>query len=120
MTQERRLIKRHPIQIDATIITPTTSIKAVTVDISTAGIRVTSPEPILPETDIALSLSTGEETLLSGAILWALEINNKQGKPLYDIGIEVDSVILREHEAIGFADKEVLVTEILSRIQAAG
>ena len=117
MIQERRLTKRHPIQIDATIITPTDSISAVTVDISTAGIRITSPEPILPETDVALSLATGEETLLSGAILWALEIESKKDKPLYDIGIEIDSVILRECEAIGFADKEAIVTEILSRVR---
>jgi hypothetical protein len=117
MTIERRLIERRPIRIDATIITPTASIAAVTVDISTDGIRITSPEPIFPETDVALSLATGEETLLSGTILWALEIKSKQDAPLYDVGIEVDSVILREHEAIGFVDKEAIVAEILSRIK---
>ena len=117
MTEERRRIKRHPIQIDAVIITPTASIAAVTVDISTDGIRITSPEPILPETDVALSLATGEETLLSGAILWALEINGIQDMPLYDVGIEIDSVILKEHEAIGFAEKEAIVAKILSRVR---
>ena len=116
MVQERRHKKRHPIQIEATIITPTASISGVTVDISINGIRVTSPEPILPETDIALSLATGEETLLSGAILWALETKNKQDVPGYDVGIEIDSVILKDQEAIGFAEKEAIVEEILSRI----
>ena len=115
MIEERRLKMRHPIRIGAVIITPTASVAAVTVDISTDGIRILSPEPILPETDVALSLATGEETLLSGAVLWALEINGGQEKPSYDVGIEIDSVILRENEAIGFAGKEAIVTEILSR-----
>ena len=116
MIQERRRAKRHPIQIDATIITPADSIPVVTVDISTAGIRVTSPEPILPDTDVAISLATGEETLLSGAVLWALEIDSRADAPRYEVGIEIDSVILKEHEAIGFADREAIVAELLSRV----
>ena len=117
MVQERRHKKRHPIQIDATIITPTAFIPAVTVNINTEGIRILSPDPILPETDIALSLAIGEETLLSGAILWVLEVNDKQGMTLYDVGIEIESIILKEQEAIGFAEKEAILTQILTRIQ---
>lgn len=117
MKQERRIAQRHPVQIGATVITPTASVAAVTVDISADGIRIASPEPILPETDIALSLATGEETLLSGAILWALETASEQNTPLYHVGIEIDSVILKEREAIGFADKEAIVVEILSRVR---
>jgi hypothetical protein len=116
MTLERRLKKRYPVQIDATVITPTASVEVVTVDISTDGLRITSPESILPERDVAISLATGEETLMSGTILWALEISERE-TPLYDVGIGIDSLISREREAIGFAEKEALVAEILSRIQ---
>jgi hypothetical protein len=87
------------------------------VDISTDGIRILSPDPILPETDIAISLATGEETLLSGTILWVLETNSKQEAPLYDVGVEIDSIILRERKAIGFAEKETIIAQILSRVQ---
>jgi hypothetical protein len=115
MTQEKRLAKRHPIKVNATVITPTAFIPVITVDINTDGIRITSPDPILPETDVALSLATGEETLLSGAILWVLEIDKKENAPLYDVGIEIDSIILKEHEAIEFADRKATVAKILSR-----
>lgn len=117
MTEEKRLAKRHPVQIDATIITPTAFVPVVTVDISTDGIRILSPDPILPETDVALSLTTGEETLLSGAILWVLETRDKQGVTLYDVGVEIDSIILNDRKAIGSEEKEAIISEILSRVQ---
>ena len=78
---ERRLATRHPIDIEATIITPTASIAAHALDICTGGIRVLSPEPLVPETDIALSLATREEILLSGAVQWSVEVDQTDGTP---------------------------------------
>lgn len=115
-TTEKRLSPRHPINIPATIITSTASIPARTLDISAGGIRVLSPVPVMPETDIALSLATGEETLLSGSILWTIEAE-QDGTRSFEVGIEADAFILREQEAIGRADREALVQEILSRVQ---
>ncbi len=117
MTPERRLTERHPIEIDAVIITPTASVPAQVVDIGAGGIRLISPEPILPETNIALSLATEEETLLSGTILWTLEIHVKNSSPVFEVGIEADAFFLKDQEAIGFSDKETVVREILSRVQ---
>ena len=116
MTEERRLAKRYPIGIDATLITPKASIPVHALDICAGGIRIESPEPVPPELNIALSLATEEETLLSGSILWTLEIKSEAGTPLYEIGIEADAFILRDQEAIGFADKVMLVSEILARV----
>lgn len=117
MTMERRLDKRHQLGIDAVIITPTASVPVHTVDISTSGIRVTSPRPVLPETDIALSLATENETLLSGSVLWALEFTGNDGAPYYELGIDAHAFILRDREAIGFTDKEATVLEIISRVR---
>lgn len=120
MTTERRLDKRHPLGIDAVIITPSASVPVQTVDISTSGIRVTSPEPVLPETNIALSLATENETLLSGAVRWAIEFTGKDGVPGYEIGIDAHAFILKDREAIGFADREAMVGEIISRVRSTG
>lgn len=114
---EKRLSIRHPIGIEATIITPTASIPVHALDISAGGIRVLSPEPVVPETDIALSLSTREETLLSGSILWAVEVQQPQGPPAFEVGIRADAFIIKEQEAIGSADREALVLEVLSRVR---
>ena len=116
-TTEKRLSTRHPIDIEATVITPSASIPARTLDICTGGIRVLSPEPLHPETDIAISLATREETLLSGSTLWAIEVDSKEGSPAFEVGIEVDAFILKEQEAIGHADREALVREIISRVR---
>ncbi len=113
---ERRVLKRYPIKIDATIITPTRSVSVRTVDIGIGGIRVISPDPILPETDIALSLATREEILLSGSVLWTIEIQREETPPEFEMGIEADAFILKEQEAIGFADRETVVREIISRV----
>lgn len=114
---ERRLSIRHPIDIEATIITPAASIPVHALDIGAGGIRVLSPEPVVPETDIALSLATREETLLSGSILWSIEVEQTQGPPVFEVGIQADAFILKEQEAIGHADREALVLEILSRVR---
>lgn len=116
-TNERRLSTRHPIDMSATIITPTTSIPVHTLDICAGGIRVQSPTPVLPETEIALSLDTREETLLKGSVLWAIEVEQKGGSPTFEMGIEADAFILTEQKAIGHADGEALVQEVLSRVR---
>lgn len=116
-TTERRLSTRHPINVEATIITPSSSIPARTVDICAGGIRVQSPAPVLPDTDIALSLNTREETLLSGFVLWAIEVAQNEGPPAFEMGIEAEAFILSEHQAIGHAERETLVQEILSRVR---
>jgi hypothetical protein len=113
---ERRQIPRHLIDIEATIVTPTASIPVHALDISAGGIRVLSPDPVLPETDIVLSLATREETLLSGSVLWTIEIEPKETTPAFEMGIEAYALILNEQEAIGYADREALVREIVSRV----
>lgn len=117
MNSERRLLERYPVRIKAVVITPSASIPVHTVDISTSGIRIRSPEPVLPETHVALSLATKEETLLSGRTQWALEKKHKDGTLFYEVGIEADAFILKDREAIGITDKEAAVLEILNRIQ---
>ena len=114
--EERRSIKRYPIEVDATIITPQASIPARAVDISAGGIRVLSPEPVQPETVVALSLATEEETLLSGYILWVIEYQREENLPVYEMGIEAHAFILEEEEAICLTDRETIVEEVFSRI----
>jgi hypothetical protein len=114
---ERRRTPRHPIDIKATLITPTASVPAHVLDIGSGGIRVLSPDPVLPETDIVLSLATREQTLLSGSILWAIEVQDGDGAPAFEMGIEAEAFILKEQEAIGHADRESLVREIVSRVR---
>ena len=115
-TAERRCIERHLVKIDATIITPRASIPAKAVDISAGGIRVLSPEPVTPDTVVALSLATEDETLLSGYVLWAIEIQRDQNPPIFEMGIEAHAFILKEQEAICLADRETFVGEILQRV----
>lgn len=114
-SQERRRRHRHKVSLHATIITPTVTVPVYVTDISIDGLRVESLDPILPETVIAVSLSLKEETLLTGQVLWALE-GERMGNRYYQIGIEIQGVILKDREAIGFPPKETLVQEILSRV----
>lgn len=113
--QDRRRRDRHKIGIHVTIITPTATIPVYATDISIDGLRVESSDPILPETVIAISLSLKEETLLTGNVLWSLE-GERMGRRYYQIGIEIQGVILKGQEAIGFPPNEVLFQEILSRV----
>jgi hypothetical protein len=116
--QDRRRRRRYKVGIHATIITPTATIPVYVTDISIDGLRVESSDPILPETTIAVSLSLKEETLLTGHVLWSLE-GERMGHRYYQIGIELQGVILKDQEAIGFPPKEALVQEILSRVDHA-
>jgi hypothetical protein len=59
-----------------------------------------------------------EETLLAGNVLWSLE-GKRMGNQYYQIGIEIQGVILKDREAIGFPPKEALIQEILSRVDQA-
>lgn len=113
--QDRRRKERLKIGIHATIITPTTTIPVYATDISVDGLRVESSDPILPETVIAISLSLKEETLLTGNVLWSLE-GERMGHRYYQIGIQIQGVILKGQEAIGFPPDEVLFQAILSRV----
>lgn len=116
--EDRRRGRRHKIGINATIITPTATIPVYATDISFEGLRVESSDPILPETIVAISLSLKEETLLAGNVLWSLE-GKRLGNRYYQIGIEIQGVILKDREAIGFPPKEALIQEILSRVDQA-
>lgn len=115
---DRRRRQRHKIGIHAIIITPSASIPVYATDISVDGIRVESSDPILPETVIAISLALNEETLLTGQVLWSLE-GKRLGHRYYQIGIEIESVITKDHVTMGFPPKDALVREILSRITQA-
>ena len=83
--------------------------------IGAGGIRVRSSDPVLPDTDIVLSLAAREEILLSGSVLWAITAG--QSSTEFEMGIEAEALIFKEQEAIGHADREALVEEILSRIR---
>lgn len=113
---DRRRRERTPIDIDATIITPLASYRGRALDISADGIRVVAPYPVPPDTDIALSLSTKSETLLSGVILWTIEVEREEMPPAFEMGIEAHGFILKEQEAIAPTDRETMIREILSRI----
>ncbi len=114
---DRRASARHPFPTSATVITPEKSIPVMVVDIGPGGIRIQCPEPVLPNTDVALQLATRDETLLSGTVLWTLHLGERNNNRLYEIGIAADAFILRDQEAIGFANRETIVLEIVSRLQ---
>jgi hypothetical protein len=113
--QDRRRRCRRKIGIHATIITPSVTIPVYVTDISIDGLRVESSEPILPETLIAVSLSLKEETLLTGQALWSLE-GERMGHRYYQVGIEIQGIILKDQDAIGFPLNETLVQEMISRV----
>ncbi|MFH0729887.1 MAG: PilZ domain-containing protein [Pseudomonadota bacterium] len=113
--QERRRRRRHKVSLHASIITPSVTVPVYVTDISIDGLRVESSDPILPETVIAVSLSLKEETLLTGQVLWSLE-GQRMGHRYYQIGIEIQGVILKDSQAIGFPPRETLVQEIISRV----
>jgi hypothetical protein len=114
-TNERRRHRRHKIGLHATLRTSSVTLPVYATDISVHGIHVTSPDPILPETAVTLSLEDGQEDLLlSGQVLWTLEAVER-GKRGFEIGIEITAVILQKMRAIGFAEKEALLNKILSR-----
>ncbi len=117
-THERRRHRRHKIGIHATLVTPSTTIPVYATDVSIDGIRIVSPDPIPPETAVTLSLAVKEETVLTGHVLWSLE-ELQWGRRGFEIGIEVTAIILRKMRAIGFAEKEALLHEILSRSEHA-
>jgi hypothetical protein len=113
-TDERRLHRRHKIGLHATLFTSSATIPVYATDISVHGIHVTSPDPILPETAVALSLEGKEDVQLSGHVLWSLE-ELQGGKRGFEVGIEITAVIRQKMRTIGFAEKTALLNEILSR-----
>lgn len=113
--QNLRRQPRHDIGVHAAVITPEATIPVYATDISVNGLCVESSESILPETLVAVSLAIGEETLLSGQILWTLA-RQRSGQIYYQMGIAIQAIILKDLEAIGFPRKATLVQEILSRI----
>jgi len=115
--EERRRQPRHEIHVPATIITPEKTIPGYALDISTDGIRLNLPEPVLPNTEVALSLDLDEETLLSGTVQWTIETPLEDSPLAYQVGIKVHSLILQDMEAIGSADRDELVRKILSRVK---
>jgi hypothetical protein len=116
MSQERRHMPRYPLHLDALMITPEETLPVQLLDISACGIRLASPEGIPPETDVALSLITGEEILLSGTVLWAMENPPSENFPSYEVGVEAQAFILRDQEIMSVAGKWTAVRDILSRI----
>lgn len=113
--QNLRRQPRHDIGVHAAVITPEATIPVYAKDISINGMCVESSESILPETLVAVSLTIGEETLLSGHILWTLA-RQQSGQIYYQMGIAIEAIILKDLEAIGFPRKAALIREILSRI----
>jgi hypothetical protein len=114
-TRERRRHRRHKIGLHATLTTSTVTLPVYATDISVHGIHVTSPEPILPETAVTLSLDGEKDFLLSGQVLWTLE-ELERGKRGFEVGIGVTAVILQKMRAIGFAEKGALINKLLSRV----
>lgn len=115
-TTEKRLNTRYALDIDATIITSSASIPARVLDISAGGLRIRSPEAVLPETEIVLSLEIEEDTLLSGSVQWTIEIGKKDGTPAFEVGIEANAFIFKDQKAIGHTDRETMLREILTRV----
>jgi len=116
---DRRREIRYPIHLDVTVVTQhAISASAVATEISGDGIRINTAKAILPETQVVVFIPLTEEVKFRGKVLWILE-KSERGLTVYQIGIQTDSIIVPDREAVDFSDRVELVQEILHRIQTS-
>jgi hypothetical protein len=131
--RDRRKQPRHKIWINAKVITPDNSISAIATNLSVDGLGVLAPNPILPEANVNISLHLQEEIVLSGTVLWTVDIYAGWGI-IYQIGIRIDGIVradIDKNVSIGLTgssdttvvkvlEKPKLLKKILSLIKGAG
>ncbi|MFC1816629.1 PilZ domain-containing protein [Thermodesulfobacteriota bacterium] len=117
MSTERRKQPRHKLKVEAKVATPDGSISVIVTDISGEGVHLLSPKAIQSGTKVMVSLLIEDEASLSGSVAWILD-SYIRGQHVYQIGVEIEAVILPEINAIGFHEKAEMVQEILSRVNS--
>ena len=112
---ERRKQPRHDLQIEAKVATPYESIPVTLTNISIDGVQLRSPKAISSGNKVVVSLDLDKETLLSGEVSWILE-TYESGRIVYQIGVEIEAIVLPEIKAIALHNKAEMVSEILKRV----
>ena len=114
--KDRRRHLRHEAKVGATIFNADIRFKANMFDISEGGIGVISENAIKPGTKVLISLELKGNYVLHGTVIWSSQIHDDENI-YYRMGIETDSIILKDIKAISFPDKSELVAQILSQIK---
>ena len=112
----RRRHVRYEVKVGATIFTADIKFKANMIDISEGGIGVISENAISPGTKVFISLELKGNYVFHGTVIWSLHIIDDK-ENYYKMGIETDSIILKDIKAISFPEKSELVAQILSQIK---
>jgi hypothetical protein len=122
-SSERRQYPRYVTEAGVTIAVEGLKINATMIDISEGGIGIVAEKVIYPGTEVYVAFDTVDDYAIQGVVRWSCmqHVNNKMS---YRIGIEAESIILKEEKAIGFpASRElmaVIMTEAIKSKSMAG
>jgi hypothetical protein len=115
--RNRRKFERHRIDIGAKAFTPDGNVTVTATELSVGGLRLLSPKPFRPGTQIFVRLELRQETLLHGTVVWVME-DMVRSLTMYQTGVQIYAIVVPEIKAIGFPEQAELVREIRDRIKA--
>lgn len=113
---EKRKFPRHKIYVQAQLEMFNRSFPVSVEELSIEGLKIRSVRSVVPETHVSIRISVGREVVFHSQIVWIM--NRLIGKEYtYEMGLHVDAILDRGKEIIGFAEREVLVQDLLVLIK---
>jgi hypothetical protein len=109
---ERRRFPRHKVNTSAQLEMPDSSFPVSVEELSIEGLKIRSVRSVAPETYVSIRISVGRDIVFHSQVVWTM--NRLIGKEYtYQMGLHIDSILDRGEETIGFAEREVLIQDLL-------
>jgi hypothetical protein len=115
MGKERRKQHRASIWIDVAVRTEAAEIPAIATDISGDGIRFQAQKVVLPGEKIQVVLQLNYRIEFHGTAVWTIN-SLVQGLSVYDVGVEISTIVLEDMRINKPDQRETLVEELLKKL----
>ncbi len=109
---EKRRFPRHKVYIPAQLEMFAVSFPVSVEELSIEGLKIQSVRSVAPETYVSIRISVGRDIVFHSQVVWTM--NRLIGKEYtYQMGLHVDAILDRGKEIIGFAEREILIQDLL-------
>ena len=110
---ELRKYPRFAVNVLVEVKVGSETISGLMVDISIEGLRISTPKPIKPSTDVVISFLVGEETVILASVVWSLDKISK-GLPSYLAGLKIHSVSVNNKNLQGMAELTAFLQNLIT------
>jgi hypothetical protein len=113
---ERRRFPRRKVCTSAQLEMFDVSFPVSVEELSIEGLKIRSARSVSPETYVSIRISVGRDIVFHSQVVWTM-IRLIGKEYTYQMGLHIDSILERGEEIIGFAERKILIQDLIILIK---